>query len=118
MIVNVGKSQFTPREKVTATFVGANPRNNLRLEETFAAVEYRHAGEANWTTVRDDSDWGLIYQWRRTSVLKGTSEADITWEIEEWAQPGEYRLRYFGDAKALDGEMTAFEGTSKAFTIS
>ncbi|KAL7793578.1 Neutral/alkaline nonlysosomal ceramidase [Trichoderma ceciliae] len=118
VIADIGKGQFAPGEKVTARFVGANPRNNLRLEETFAAVEYRRPGEAEWTTVRDDSDWVLIYQWRRTSVIMGTSEADITWEIEDWAVPGEYRLRYFGDAKSIDGEMTAFEGTSTAFMVS
>ncbi|RFU72532.1 neutral alkaline non-lysosomal ceramidase [Trichoderma arundinaceum] len=117
VIVDVGKSQYAPGEKVTATFVGANPRNNLRLEETFAAVEHRRPGEAEWTTVRDDSDWGLIYQWRRTSVIMGTSEASIIWEIEDWAAPGEYRLRYFGDAKSIDGEMTAFNGTSTAFMV-
>ncbi|KAH6609706.1 neutral alkaline non-lysosomal ceramidase [Trichoderma cornu-damae] len=117
VVADVGQSRFAPGDKVTATFVGANPRNNLRLEQTFAAVEHRRPGEAEWTTARDDSDWGLIYQWRRSSVIMGTSEADITWEIEDWAVPGEYRLCYFGDAKSIDGEVTAFEGTSTAFTV-
>lgn len=117
VIVDVGKSQFASGDKVTAMFVGANPRNNLRLEETFAAVEYRRPGETEWTTVRDDSDWGLIYKWRRSSFIMGTSSADITWEIEEWAMPGEYRLCYFGDSKSINGEITAFEGTSTAFMV-
>ncbi|KAL5085155.1 hypothetical protein Trisim1_010833 [Trichoderma cf. simile WF8] len=117
VIVDVDKSQFTVGDKVTATFVGANPRNNLRLEETFAAVEYRRPGETEWTMVRDDSDWKLIYQWKRSSVMMGTSSATISWEIEEWTMPGEYRLCYFGDAKSIDGEITAFEGRSTAFMV-
>lgn len=117
VILNIGKNQFMRGETVKATFVGANPRNNLRLEETYAAVEHRHPGELEWKTVRDDSDWALVYQWKRTSLFKGTSEATVAWDIEDWAKPGEYRLRYFGDARFIDGEVTAFEGKSAAFTV-
>lgn len=67
--------------------------------------------------VRDDSDWGLIYSWKRSSLLMGTSSASVTWEIEAWAEPGEYRLCYFGDAKSIDGEITAFKGRSAAFMV-
>ncbi|KAL6856503.1 Neutral/alkaline nonlysosomal ceramidase [Trichoderma novae-zelandiae] len=114
---DVAKSEFAPGEQVTATFVGANPRNNLRLEQTYAAVEHRQPGETHWTIVRDDSDWGLIYRWKRSSLLRGTSSASVTWEIEAWTRPGEYRLCYFGDAKSIDGEITAFEGRSAAFRV-
>ncbi|KAH0495161.1 hypothetical protein TgHK011_008728 [Trichoderma gracile] len=117
VIADIPQSRFSPGERVTATFVGANPRNNLRLEQTFAAVEHRRRGEIDWTVVRDDSDWGLIYSWKRSSFLKGTSSASVTWEIEAWAEPGEYRLCYFGDAKSIDGEITAFEGRSAAFMV-
>lgn len=117
LIFNVGKNQFRRGEKVKATFVGANPRNNLRLEETYAAVEHRPRGESEWKIVRDDSDWALVYQWKRTSLFKGTSEAIVAWDIEDWTEPGEYRLRYFGDARSIDGEITAFEGKSAAFMV-
>lgn len=110
------KTQYTRGESVSVTFVGANPRNNLRLEQTFAAVEHREPDGA-WATVRDDSDWGLIFHWRRTSRILGTSEVEIVWEIEDWAAPGEYRLRYYGDSKAVTGRITAFEGVSEAFSV-
>ncbi|KOS20212.1 Neutral ceramidase B [Escovopsis weberi] len=115
--VDVDKSHYFPGEIATATFVGANPRNNLRLERTFAAVEQRQPGTDNWTIVRDDSDWDLIFRWRRISKVLGTSEVDISWEIEDWTPPGEYRLRYFGDAKSLGGTVSAFEGVSRAFLV-
>lgn len=117
VVQDVTSRRFRSGETVNATFVGANPRNNLRLEGTFAAVERKAVGSDQWTTVRDDSDWGLIFRWRRRSAIWGTSEAIIEWEIEDWTEPGQYRLRYYGDAKSMGGKITAFEGTSKVFTV-
>lgn len=115
--VDVPKHAFKRGEAAEASFVAANPRNNLRLEQTFAAVEHRLPGEEDWRMVRDDSDWGLLFRWKRTSAIWGTSEVTITWEIEDWSPPGEYRLRYYGDAKSMSGKITAFEGISKVFMI-
>ncbi|CAK7204100.1 hypothetical protein SEUCBS139899_006853 [Sporothrix eucalyptigena] len=106
---------YTKGSKVTATFVGANPRNNLRLEGTYAAVEKLDRGI--WVTVRDDSDWSLVYRWRRLNTLFATSEVDIVWETEDWAEPGTYRLHYYGDAKALGGTITPFEAASSSFVL-
>ncbi|AEO56019.1 hypothetical protein MYCTH_2300436 [Thermothelomyces thermophilus ATCC 42464] len=106
---------------VRAVFVGANPRNNLRLEGTFAAVEklslLREGSQSVWERVRDDGDWALTFHWRRTSEILGTSEVEIAWEPEDWAEPGVYRLRYYGDAKSLGGDTEAFEGVSSPFTL-
>lgn len=137
--------------RISASFVGANPRNNLRLERNYAVVEklvappppmnsVADAGSASsgddedlrtellvrtqeegrqWEVVRDDSDWHLVFSWRRTSELLGTSEVLITWETgaDPWAEPGRYRFRYFGDAKSLAGEITEFEGVSGEFEL-
>ncbi|KAL7623152.1 hypothetical protein AAE478_006833 [Parahypoxylon ruwenzoriense] len=136
------EDKYQTGARVTATFVGANPRNNLRLERSYAAVEKlvttsgseSPTGElhkeraqrqeenltanALWEVVRDDSDWYLVFRWRRTSELLGTSEVEITWETEDpWAEPGRYRFRYFGDAKSLSGEVTEFEGVSGEFEL-
>jgi neutral ceramidase len=110
---------------VSVTFVGANPRNNLRLEQTFAAVELCDAssgtlcGESGiaWEPYRDDSDWNLVFHWKKTSEVLGTSEVRIDWETEEWAKPGVYRIRYFGDSKAIGGVITPFEGVSGIFIL-
>lgn len=118
----LAKTRYTAGDRVSVTFVGANPRNNLRLEQTFAAVEHRApggggGGGGEWATVRDDSDWGLIFHWRRTSEILGTSEVDIVWEIEDGTAPGEYRLRYYGDSKSMGSRITAFEGVSAVFSV-
>lgn len=101
---------------VKAIFVGSNPRNNLRLEGTFTAVEKNNGG--TWTRVRDDTDWNLVYQWKRTELLTGQSEVTITWTVESGTPAGQYRIRYYGDSKALfGGKITAFEGVSGVFNV-
>jgi neutral ceramidase len=103
---------------VSARFQGANPRNNLRLEGTFAAVERLVGG--SWVKVRDDRDWFLTYEWTRTNWLLGHSEVVISWETAEGGrapEPGTYRFRYYGDSKPLIGSVRAFEGTSGSFQL-
>ncbi len=74
-------------------------------------------GPARWVQVRDDSDWGLVFRWTRASEILGTSEVEIVWETEQWAEPGVYRIRYYGDAMRVGGTITAFEGVSSVFTL-
>lgn len=116
VVADVGGGRVARGQTAKATFVGANPRNNLRLEETYAAVEQRRAG-GGWERVRDDSDWALTFHWRRTSRLLGTSEVEVAWEVEEGTPTGEYRLRYYGDAKSMRGRIAAFEGASGTFRV-
>ena len=101
---------------LTVTFVGANPRNDLRLEDTYAAIEIL-TGSGQWMRVRDDSDWDLIFRWRRINSVLGTSEVDIVWEIGRDIDTGIYRARYWGASKGLGGGIEAFEGTSGEFSV-
>lgn len=111
------ETQFTPGSVVKAEFVGANPRNNLRLEGTFAAVEKFDANAGAWVQVLSDRDWFLLYQWKRTNTALGTSEVIVEWEIEPGTETGMYRMRYYGDSKSLTGQITPFEGTSGVFNV-
>lgn len=111
-----GAASFKRGAVVEATFVGANPRNDLRLEDTYAAVE-KQDGD-NWTRVRSDEDWDLVYSWKRTNWLLGYSDVVISWETGTGeVAPGVYRLRYFGDAKDLLGKRTTFSGASNSFSV-
>ncbi|KAJ9285607.1 hypothetical protein DTO021C3_6861 [Paecilomyces variotii] len=118
---------YGPGDIVNATFVGANPRNNLRLESTFAAVEMKDPATGSWHVVRDDSDWNLLYRWERTSTVFGTSEVTLEWQIEDdyysvdspqVLQSGTYRMHYYGDAKNAAGKIRSFEGISGTFVVS
>ena len=110
------RAAYTLGETVKATFQGANPRNNLRLEGTYVAVE-RRGDDGEWTTVHDDRDWFLVYTWRRTGMVMGYSEVDVDWDTAGNAVAGTYRFRYFGDGKSLFGGVKGFEGTSSQFTL-
>jgi len=131
--------KYHPGDTITASFVGANPRNNFRLGGTFAAVEKYNANTSVWTQVRSDEDWSLVFEWKRTSTVVGTSQITISWETKwetsAWrvgkadvdGKPhgglfardldltGRYRLKYYGDAKALGGSINAFVGVSGEF---
>ncbi|KAK3316316.1 Neutral/alkaline nonlysosomal ceramidase [Apodospora peruviana] len=110
------KSSYARGAVVNATFVGANPRNNLRLEGTYAAVEKLDG--TTWTQVRSDEDWSLVYTWTRTNFVLGYSSVVISWETSGTTDAaGTYRLKYYGDAKLLIGSVKAFTGTSNSFTL-
>ncbi|KAL8852247.1 MAG: hypothetical protein Q9221_002849 [Calogaya cf. arnoldii] len=117
-IVRDVEAAYHRGDTVMAIFVGANPRNNLRLEGTFAAVE--NLSHGSWKRVRDDSDWDLVYRWRRTSTILGTSEVELSWETgrNHGMEDGLYRFRYFGDSKPFGGgDIEAFQGVSGIFRI-
>ncbi|KAL2045226.1 hypothetical protein N7G274_002309 [Stereocaulon virgatum] len=104
-------------QTASATFVGANPRNDLRLEDTYAAVEKLNENK-KWIRVRDDEDWSLIFRWKRTNSVLATSEVEISWEIEDEAERGRYRIRYFGASKTpITGEVVQFETASGIFDV-
>lgn len=115
--VNTNSAYRAGGAAVSAVFVGANPRNNLRLEGTFAAVERLANDTVTWIQVLDDADWELVYEWKRVSTVLGTSRVTVTWETSPQTPKGEYRLRYFGDAKAVGGKVTAFDGESSIFRV-
>jgi neutral ceramidase len=116
-VLSQPRASINRGDTVTAVFQGANPRNNLRLEGTFAAVEMRQA-DGSWKRVRDDTDWYLVYSWTRTDVIWGASTVQIDWETVDNPQPGTYRLKYYGDQKmSFTNKIVAFEGTSNEFTI-
>jgi len=109
------KKTYKKGDMASVVFVGANPRNNLRLEQTFVAVEKKEGG--GWRRVRDDTDYDLVYRWKRTEAITGQSQVTVEWRVD--AEEGEYRFKYYGDAKAsFTGKITAFEGTSGEFTVS
>ena len=108
-------SAYLIGDVINATFVGADPRNNLRLEGTFTAVEQLQGDK--WVTVRDDWDWYLSLTWAREDWILGTSNVVLSWESETYAEPGTYRFHYYGDAKSIFGAISSFEGVSNNFTL-
>ncbi|TDL22967.1 Neutral/alkaline nonlysosomal ceramidase [Rickenella mellea] len=116
VLVDVAKTPFTAGQNVSAQFVGANPRNNLRLDSTFLTVDRLVNGA--WQVFRTDSHPSTRYQWLRTNLILGFSTVTLSWVIESGTPPGTYRFTYFGDSKPLIGSIKAFTGHSGNFTVS
>jgi len=110
---------YGPGSSVSAIFQGANPRNNLRLEDTYLRIESTGRGQQNsWKTVLTDSHPSTTFQWARTSTVLGTSVVNITWTIDPSTPSGTYRIHYFGDSKSFwGGKISPFEGVSSAFRV-
>jgi len=48
----------------------------------------------------------------------GTSEVEISWEVEEGVEGGRYRIGYFGASKTpVSGDVVQFQGVSGVFDV-
>ncbi|KIK60282.1 hypothetical protein GYMLUDRAFT_43572 [Collybiopsis luxurians FD-317 M1] len=112
---DVSSTPYEAGQTVFATFVGANPRNNLRLEGTFLSIDRLVSGQ--WQMFKSDSHPSTTYSWVQTSTILGNSQVNITWTIESGTPSGTYRIRYFGDSKPLIGSISSFTGQSSNFTV-
>ncbi|XP_052755073.1 neutral ceramidase-like [Galleria mellonella] len=103
-------------ETISASFVGANPRNDLRQESSHAVIE-RLVENNEWTVVATDADWETKFQWTRTSTVLGTSTVTFEWTIPRDTQLGTHRVVYYGTARLPLGVYRQFTGTSNTFDV-
>lgn len=102
---------------ITVTFVGANPRNNLRLEGTYFEIQ-RYDDSGTWVVERTDGHHSTTMRWTRTNELHGSSKVEIGWDVEPWTKPGLYRIVYYGDRKTpFTGKIQPFDATSNEFYL-
>ncbi|XP_037015763.2 neutral ceramidase isoform X1 [Artibeus jamaicensis] len=103
------------------TFVGANPKNSAenRTHQTFLTVEKYENSSTGWQVVHNDASWETRFYWHKG--LLGRSNATIQWHIPDTAQPGIYRIKYFGHIRKQDflkpAVILSFESTSSAFEV-
>ncbi|XP_030191310.1 neutral ceramidase isoform X2 [Lynx canadensis] len=108
-------------EVAEVIFVGANPKNSAenQTHQTFLTVEKYEATSATWRIVHNDASWETRFYWHKG--LLGHSNATIQWHIPGTAQPGIYRMRYFGHHRKQDflkpAVILPFESTSSAFEV-
>jgi len=100
-------------QTVIVEFVGASPRNDLLLEDSYLAIQLLESNE--WTTICDDSCWETKYKWRRVGVSE--SSVTVEWKIPVGTVPGTYRITTKGAYKMVwikhyHGETTPFSVTA------
>jgi len=107
------QSSYTRPADISVVFYGADPRNDLRTQDTFLTVEQEVNG--NWQIILDDGDWDTQYHWKR----RGVAESLITcvWNATTAYSPGTYRIRHFGNHKSIVGTISPYSGTSSTFTL-
>ncbi|XP_071554309.1 neutral ceramidase isoform X2 [Temnothorax nylanderi] len=106
----------SPGDTVTAIFVAGHPRNNLMTDGTFLTVERLEDDEV-WVPVATDADWETKFQWRRTSMILGSSQVTITWKIPQGVKPGEYRIRHNGYYRYVLGGVYPYYGVTNHFQM-
>nr|XP_049696642.1 neutral ceramidase [Helicoverpa armigera] len=100
---------------VSATFVAANPRNDLKQEGSHAVIERLELSQ--WVEYTNDADWDTKFTWERVSTLTGTSQVTFEWKVPESAILASYRIVYHGASKGLLGNISPFRGVSNAFQV-
>lgn len=115
-VLEDAESRYTPGQRASVKFQSANPRNNLRTEDTFLTVE-RQDGDS-WIRVATDGDWETQFRWKkRVSRIAATSTATISWDIPAAAATGLYRICHFGDHREVVGKVVPFDGCSSTFSV-
>ncbi|XP_045295378.1 neutral ceramidase isoform X2 [Leopardus geoffroyi] len=120
-VLQPAKPTYRVGEVAEVIFVGANPKNSAenQTHQTFLTVEKYEATSATWRIVHNDASWETRFYWHKG--LLGHSNATIQWHIPGTAQPGIYRMRYFGHHRKQDflkpAVILPFESTSSAFEV-
>ena len=116
-------ASYTVGSTVKATFHGANPRNDQRVQGTYLSVDHQVNNE--WVSVAVDGDWSTKFEWLGGKEdpldigISGQSRATLSWTIPSDADTsGAYRICYLGNNKDMRGNIHSFTGCSSEFRIS
>jgi neutral ceramidase len=107
------RGTYNAGQRVTITFVGAHPDNELHRGGTYLLVQ--RSVDEGWQSVRDDGDWDTRFAWKAGSG--GASEVTISWDIAEDTPAGRYRILYFGESRAEGGALRTFAGESPVLAV-
>jgi neutral ceramidase len=110
-------SSYAVGSVASAVFAGAHPKNALTLVSSFCDVQQLGSGGA-YATVLTDAHWDLRYHWERYLIAESRNTCE--WNIRSGGRTsvaGTYRFVHRGYSKSLLGALTAYEGTSDAFTV-
>ncbi|MGN0096541.1 MAG: neutral/alkaline non-lysosomal ceramidase N-terminal domain-containing protein [Corynebacterium sp.] len=97
-----GGGEVGAGETVAVRFVGANPNNDLRLEDSYLLVERVDDG----VVIAHDSSWSTLLTFDRAFT---ETTATVEWDTTG-ADSGDYRIVLHGDWKDIHGTVRPFEG--------
>jgi neutral ceramidase len=123
-VITQPTTQVSQGDTVTALFVAGHPRNNLRLQQSYAYIE-RQNTTGGWEVIVEDRDPSLIYAWLARNKPSAAGEypissdgnGEVQWAVPGSAIPGTYRVRVVGSSRS-SGALIPYEGISDNFVIS
>lgn len=101
------------REEVTARFAGAHPNNNIHHDGSYFVIE-RRVGNT-WKYYTADNNPDTFFEWKRIGV--SASQVTVRWKVPANTPKGQYRIRYYGNAKKNSKTITPFEGQTRVFQV-
>ena len=96
------------------SFWTGHPKNDLRTQNNYCAVQIRDNGQ--WREITGDHDFNTQYYWERKNFF-GTSLAHCQWQIPLDAKKGKYRIVHHAATRSLIGVILSFEGKSSEFFV-
>ena len=110
-------ASYRAGERIEVEFRTANPRNNLRTEGTFLAIQRLADDGVAWIDVATDGNWETQFHWKRPSAISAESFATIIWQVPAGTPAGTYRIQHYNAHKDILGKITEFIGTTQTFKV-
>ncbi len=101
------------RQEVSARFVGAHPNNNMHHDGSYFVIE-RRVGNT-WKYYTADNNPDTFFEWKRIGI--SASQVTVRWSVPANTPKGQYRIRYYGNAKKNSKTITPFEGQTRVFQV-
>ena len=99
-------------------FVAGHPRNDLFQDNSFSAIEKYNPDTNSYDTILTDNDWETEFEWIRTNIILGESEAEIRWFVPEDQESGVYRIAHYGAQKnILKRSLEYYSGVTNQFEV-
>lgn len=109
-------ASYARGQVVKAAFATGSPNHNLRTMDSYMFVERNQGG--TWTPVHSDDDHETILRFSDTAcnVTRRCVTSEATWMIGYDTPPGQYRIRYQGEAIRA-GHTIYHQGRSRSFEV-
>lgn len=126
------EASYAPGDAMSVSFWTGHPDNALRVGAPY--FEVQQLIDSDWSTVATEIDWSTQARWTQASrvippydpldpfaapppPINEAFTVSIVWQIPDDAEPGTYRVTFYGSEKKADSEARAFTAETQSFEI-
>jgi neutral ceramidase len=127
------KTSYASGDSMSVSFWTGHPDNALRLGAPY--FEIQRLIDSDWSTVATEGDWSTQVRWTQASrvippydpldpfaapppPINEAFTVSIVWQIPDDAEPGTYRVTFYGSEKEAGSEARTFAVETRSFEIS